>query len=433
MGELDWRGENLLKNQYAPVFSGKFFVVFVAFVFIALGVAVYGYFRIPWADHLDTLRVDECVRNSGSIILCSFRRHGAHWHQLFFLVDWLSLKHFNWSTLPTSMLSWLFFLTASLVTLRGLEFRNVPGLGLFVIAYSVFNLNQSINWFWPNQLSVFACLFFAVLCLWVYTKKLVNNSFGKVSMILCALLALLSVLNFAWGLTLLPIMIVGLLFSRIDHRWPHAGLYVGLMVVLLVVFRITSSPGVVSDLSGWSPIVFFALIGNLPSNFSFDLAVVAGSFAIAFYFWGVFVNRTALYENRHTAFAVCVATFALSALLLTSLGRADLGRELARSSRYMSLVGLFWASLLWIYVHRRGSNKKLFVKAGLPILFSLMLLSGMRQLDGQLEYSRYIKDYAKILNSGHLPESHFFGEAYPPDTAFSMYAYKRYLEARGGL
>jgi hypothetical protein len=389
-----------------------------------LVLAANNFFVIPWADQLDTLRIVRCAEQDATLLRCAMNRHGAHWHMPFFVLDAISLKHFGWNSLTTLLVSWLMFLATAGLVAHGLGmFKTVNPLEAAVVMYPLFNFNQAINWFWPNQMSVMACVMFAVLAF----QRVAYGKPDLWNLAVVAACAVLSVLNFAWGLAVAPVLIVAYLNSGYAHRWRDLGLLASLTVLIAALYVVTSEHAVdLSEKTAWSPQALFAMLGNIPSNYSFDLAMFLGIASVIF----CVVTLIRLIQSGplgpHHVFAFCLIGFALLSAFLISVGRSDLGNEISRSSRYMTLLGLYWAAVAWLYIH--SSLGRHWLRDTLCLVFMMMMLfSGVRQLSRQIDYASVINSHGSILQQQRRIPELLPALSYPPDSDFAVTAYREYL------
>lgn len=341
------------------------------------------HYPVLYFDHWDIVpyyqRLMEGALKPGDL----FTPHGTHWHAGGYAVM-LGLATLTGMTQTPEIIASLMLAVIACGALyallrdawRRLHQPTAPVL-FAVIAFFLFSADQSENWLWGWQVSVFLNVAGAATCMALLARR-----DGKtLSLVGAMLAAAIAIYSFATGLALLPAGLVVLLFKRprLDARlmaWTTFSVAIALHYKIAVLdWRpqyVASITPQALDAGSLGSLTHFTLdlIGGAVGRFTNGLPLIASLLGLvvgAYSLW-----RMTSAERAATAGAVGLSLYGLGAAALIAFGR--LGFDTATISRYITFANFFWIGVVTLAFFAMRVEPNTTIGVAARVLFGLLLI-----------------------------------------------------------
>jgi hypothetical protein len=342
------------------------------------------HYPILYFDHWDLVllyqRMDDGTLRLGDL----FAPHGTHWHAGGYAVM-LALAPLTGMTQGPEVFASLALALAAFVALflmtsaawRSRDLWN-PALLFVVIAFFLFSPDQSENWLWGWQVSVFLNIAGAAAMLALLARERPTHA----SLLLAMLAAAIAIYSFATGLALLPAGLVVLWLKRPKFDVSLAAWAIFCVAITLhFKFAVMDTQRVYAasitphnfDAATLGSLIGFTtgLLGGAVARFSDGLPFIAVLIGLAvggFSFW-----RMSVSERSASAGFVGLALYGLGAAMLIALGR--LGFDNAGLSRYITFANLFWIGIVGLAFISLKRPPGRILHQGARVLFCLLIVA----------------------------------------------------------
>jgi hypothetical protein len=332
---------------------------------ITIGVAVYmvavSYSSLPWDD--GWIQVEPLVNGINPYSLhWIWAQHDDHrlvFTKLFLLADLRLFHARQWFLLTSILVIQLLFcavLSWSMRVLGGWRGRVwLTGVGL--TAFCLFSPSQWHNFVWGFEPcfvlpGLFAALsFIGLLLYWIDSEgqSAKPSSWKFIALSIAA--ALGATLSLANGNLVWPLLVVAALFLRLRRSVVLSFALTGTITIALYLHHYVSRQAEANAGSfKGDPLKFLQFIAvYLGSVWAHASPILAGIFGIAGAgFACALVLRSRLYLRTRQAFSiqlVLLLLFCIGTGFVTALGRSNFGLSYAFSSRYQTVVLVFWCCL----------------------------------------------------------------------------------------
>lgn len=291
-----------------------------------------------------------------------------------------------------SMIPWL-ILTASLMT---------------------FSLTQWENWLWGWQLQIFMNALAAVVTVWALARWGAQWR----GLVFGLLAAIAGVFSFATGLTLLALVPLGLLMApRFDQGAGHLkrialAMGCGAGVVTLYLNGFLYNPDDPAHLFLFSHPLSYAhyvliYMGGPLGSWSKTVSAVWGAVGIVTFAWCSAWLWTRSPAHRHALLPwILLGLYGILSGFMTGIGRAGLGVGQALSSRYITILSLFWVSLIVVVVLaitrllQDGAVSRTRALTVGAVTVSLLTLAGLSYGASWIHAKKAVKDYNSRIRRG---------------------------------
>tara|TARA_R110000803_G_scaffold149720_1_gene215189 strand:+ start:2561 stop:4348 length:1788 start_codon:yes stop_codon:yes gene_type:complete len=316
------------------------------------------HYQAPYFDDWELVPVWSAVQAGSLEPARLFVQHGGHWVASGYVVmlanaELTDMAH--WPVVTISLLiSGIGFIGLFDILRRTLseldEVRSLPLVAAFA-AFIYFSLDQSENWLWTWQVSLFASIAGVVWCI----ALLMRPSLSWARLVLACASAAIAVYGFATAWCLLPIgfFLIAIVPDTSRHRRAFAALAWALLFGLLL-WHFTSvrtdytadmlpDRSALETLFGISQYVanYFTspvFRGYKPAAALVAPASIVAVLVILWLTWRHFGTRLIAYRG-----IVALIAFSMGAALLTGLGRwGTFGAEQAFSNRYITISNFAW-------------------------------------------------------------------------------------------
>jgi hypothetical protein len=345
--------------------------------------ALLNYYPILYFDHWDILPLYQRLADGTLRWGDLFAPHGTHWHAGGYAVM-LTLAPLTGLTQGAEVIVNQILTLATCIVLYALLRNSALATGrrvspfLFAIfALFLFSPDQSENWLWGWQVSVFLNVAGAVVALTLLSCQ-TSKFVGLAGAMLGAAIAIYS---FATGLALLPIGLVVLwgTHRRLDGRLVAWALFSVAVALHYKIAVLDMRPDYVAsitpqhfDVHTLTSLLTFtlALVGSAVGRFTNGLPVIAAVLGLCVGAYAVF--RMTQAERAASAGLLGLGLYGLGAASLIALGR--LGFDNPSISRYITFANFFWMGVIALTFVAFDAKQNVFIKRAAPLLLSAVLL-----------------------------------------------------------
>ncbi|MDM8553162.1 hypothetical protein QUF75_00310 [Desulfococcaceae bacterium HSG7] len=242
-----------------------------------------------------------------------------------------------------------------------------------IFAFCIFSISQYENWFWGFQVQWFLNL--AAVAAGAYV--LANFTLNITTVMLLFSYGAIATFSLSSGVLYWPIVLGAIIVHHIKAKPKHGYFFIGIWIILsgsvltlylADYYKPPSHPRLLYFLDDPLAVASYILIyiGN-PFSLQSKFVVMAETFPIAKFFGGMGIllfiafmvqtlKKRTWRELQPISFFLIIGLYGLLCAVLTALGRAEMGHEQARSSRYITMALLLWLAVIYMLCSHRFDN-----------------------------------------------------------------------------